>query len=1295
MASGSISALNERLRSSAGKGNWEEIEQLLRHGATFEADKYGRTALHYAAHYGQVKAIRVCIAKGCELDKVDTYGCTALHKAIAPDGHVEAVRALISEGCDVDGQDENGNTCVHEGAMNGFSQSLDVLVKIGKADIHTSNKNGQKAIHLSCQHGHNQSTRILLKAGSNPNIKNSCGETPLHIACLYGHITCARILISAECDINMKNKEGNTPLHIAAGLGKVKIAKLLLESQCEVKLRNKNNQTPLDLARQNGHRDVAFLIGANRMNKGKLSFFSRNKKKDSNKLDGFGDSSHHHHSDSSPNDKHKRKHSDERRGDDDMDGGQGGARIRGRREMEPTDRHSSGSSKGKSKKKRDKNQGQNLFVREEMKKHLKLEKKLQEQIQLGREMANPPHGEQGNPHFRTQLFKDKTGKILHVPMPVHCNCTPYIKKLENQVEASKERLLHEIDMSKARFESRMNNIEKRMTHQAQCMDQLCKERIAAERADCIHRIDQRAVEERKAWSEEHDARTDTLRRELRHWFESRIQPLHEQLSRTMDDAALESVSSAARRSRPRAGFYRLNGREVLTHRKRSRSVGNVSDCDLEEEDDDSDEESEDESEDEEEEHVTMKSRAEEHHVSSRQPSEQSPHRYKKAETAKGKDYAKSGAIPKSSRSGSFRQAVSDEDHASGSSSNSGTPLSMVDGTYRPPLIAAHERSPNTDSHHSLPSDFVFPSQETDDTESSESSESDTTSQQSLETVSYKPKSISGSTDVSSSTRDSGLHTLKGSSVSSDRRSHGPRRADLIAYQALTVNARPPPPLCAQVRPHLPVSTQPPPTELRTQANYTPPFSPPVSPTSTASQPLSTSTLASSSSDGHRVGTPSTEQPSSDNPSPTDSGKAQSTSSGISSGEASSHLHPSPIKYNVINPNSGQSYQGTYNPRSSTLTQRPDLFKIVKSEPIKSSHNDPPPPYRSTNGDSSDNRYRVSQPYLKNSNNVTNGQSSNQNRLHDVPVKSGSSPSVSNPNSIPRGRTSSPLDQKRIGSGSDSSTSVRTHSSGYSAAPSKSAASRLGVTPSLSAVRGMSSHTNATSSKDQNQMHPQSRSHAPHQSLPPGYSVIQGRSGSNGAMFAITRSNQSHAGTTNYPEVPANKNNNAAPNSFSTSLNPNSYSYASNTARAFTNHATSGNIRNDASSVNNSTFGAPNNNFYCTSGTKDKTSGTYGASSHSNRTSSENHVGYGQFSVKHRNPGGGSVNGATQPNIDNRTSGTISNPSSAPSMSIERGSGVPFDSNGASNGASLFSTVENFNRTAAPEQKLKYTREIIL
>ena len=431
------------------------------------------------------------------------------------------------------------------------------------------------------------------------------------------------------------------------------------------------------------------------------------------------------------------------------------------------------------------------------------------------------------------------------------------------MEASKERLLHEIDMNKARFESRMNNVEKRMSHQAQCLDQLCKERIAAERTECIHRIDKRAMEEREKIAEEQNAKADVLRTELRQWFESRIQPLHEQLSRTCLDDTTVNTNSDARRTRRRADFYRSRGHEMGMMRKRSKSVGDMSDCDVVEEDDEedeSDEESEEEDEVQEEVYFASRRLEEERQRSSRQPAEQLPHRHKKADQVK-KDYSKTGAIPKASRSGSFRQAVSDEDRHSGSSSNSGTPLSMVAGVYRPPLIESHERSP-ADAHHSHQNDFMMPSQDTDDTESESESDSETASQQSLETVSYKPKS-----DVSSSTRDSGHHTLIGSSVSTDRRSETPTRADLIAYQALTVNARPPPPLRAQNYSHPPVSQQPPPAQLHTQRTYTPPFSPPVSPTSTASQPLSSSSHPSTDGQRDSVLTPVTEPSSSENPSP--------------------------------------------------------------------------------------------------------------------------------------------------------------------------------------------------------------------------------------------------------------------------------------------------------------------------------------------------------------------------------------------------------------------------------------------
>ncbi|XP_072178231.1 uncharacterized protein [Diadema setosum] len=1100
-ASSSISALNERLRHVATKGNIEEMEQLIRLGATFDTDRYGRTALHYAAQSGQVKAIRLCVARGCDQDVEDSYGRTALHVAVVSDGHVDAVRALLEEGCDVDRQDEKGNTALHEAAWYGFSQSVDTIIKMGKANVHASNKTGQKPVHLACQNGRNQSTRLLLKAGTHPNVKNNSGETPLHIACLFGHITCARILLSAGCDANAKKQDGNTALHVAASLGKLKITRLLIESQCQVELRNKNNQTALELARQNDHADaVLLLLGAHKLRKGKRSFFSLKKKKGGDPADDLGDTSHHHHrhGDHSPHkhdDKHGRGHRDEKGCDDDVDGDHGGARVRGRRELGGLERHSSGSSKGKSKKKRNQVSDQHLFVKEELRKKVRSEKKLQAEIQRGREMGNPTGA--GHPLVRTQLFKDKTGKILEVPMPVHCNCSSYIKKLENQVEASKERLLHEMDMSKARFEGRMNNMEKRMAHQAQCLDQLCKERIAAERADCIHRIDQRAMEERERLAKDQERRADALRRELRQWFESRIQPLHEQLSRTcLDDACIEAPQ-AARRGRPRAGRYRLQGHDMAFGRVRSKSESNLSDCDfMEEEEDEEDSEEEDESDEEEDEidhggHFSM----EETQTSSQLPSEQSPHRYKNGGSrSEESEYAKTGAIPKKGRSCSFRQAVSDEDRQSGGSNSSrGTPLSMVAGTYRPPLVASHERSPPVDPHHSLPPDFVLPSQETDDTDSSETdtdTDTETASQMSLETVSARAKSIGGSTHVSSSTRDSGHHTMKGSSVSSGRRSSAPMSGDQIAYQALTVNARPPPPLQAAVTNSRPLfSAQPPPSQLRVHSNFSPAFSPPVSPSSTASQPLSTSTLTSS--EGQRMVTPINEHPTSENPSPTDSAKTPSStsSSGVSSGEASSFPNSSPIKYNVVSPQSGQSYQRIYNPRAPAAHQS-DLVKDVATRNWAPPRRDEPPAYSSrTNG-----ALRGGPPPHWNSGNQVRNFNNGNNNGSYVPNNptmdhpgNGHPYRQPNPNRPPS-RTFAMIGrpigtQNRPDATNNPAGTHYENGAGGSAVPPRSAASRLGVTPSLSAVRYSSS-----------QAPPNGMSHPPQQTLPTTH--MPSRSGGN-------------------------------------------------------------------------------------------------------------------------------------------------------------------------------------------------------
>lgn len=149
-----------------------------------------------------------------------------------------------------------------------------------------------------------------------------------------------------------------------------------------------------------------------------------------------------------------------------------------------------------------------------------------------------------------------------IPLSFNCQCTPYIRKLENQIEATKEGLLHEIDMSRSKFDSRMRNLDKRMSHQAQCLDQLSRERVAAERTECLHRIDRRAGEERALLQEEQEARIEILRGEMKHWFKERIQPLHEQLTEMyVDDSSEEEEEheSGGQRSKNGTSLYQDSG----------------------------------------------------------------------------------------------------------------------------------------------------------------------------------------------------------------------------------------------------------------------------------------------------------------------------------------------------------------------------------------------------------------------------------------------------------------------------------------------------------------------------------------------------------------------------------------------------------------------------------------------------------------------------------------------------------------------------------------------------------------
>jgi ankyrin repeat protein len=80
---------------AAAAGNEELLKELLAAGADVdEVDEEGRTALHFAAGYGEIACAKLLIDAKAKLDLVDNNQNTALHYA-AGYGQAESVKLLV------------------------------------------------------------------------------------------------------------------------------------------------------------------------------------------------------------------------------------------------------------------------------------------------------------------------------------------------------------------------------------------------------------------------------------------------------------------------------------------------------------------------------------------------------------------------------------------------------------------------------------------------------------------------------------------------------------------------------------------------------------------------------------------------------------------------------------------------------------------------------------------------------------------------------------------------------------------------------------------------------------------------------------------------------------------------------------------------------------------------------------------------------------------------------------------------------------------------------------------------
>ncbi|EAT38489.1 AAEL009626-PA, partial [Aedes aegypti] len=275
----------------------EIVERLLLSGSRIVVDKYGCTALHYAAQNGLVDCLEPLLKKSEDANARSDSGQTPLHLA-AKRNHISCVKKLLSVGQPVDEKDENGFTALLSAAYTGSECCMKLLMNAGgnssplgiekkkkkkksykcvrellnndfTIDVTLQDENGFTALHRASKFGLEDCVKHLLVRGAGINTQANNGQTAFHIAAQENHPDCMKQLLrNQSLDVTIKDKKGFTALHYAATWGIVEHLKQIVERGASDDILNAqtNEGETLHYATSNDLEDYTVLLirrGAN------------------------------------------------------------------------------------------------------------------------------------------------------------------------------------------------------------------------------------------------------------------------------------------------------------------------------------------------------------------------------------------------------------------------------------------------------------------------------------------------------------------------------------------------------------------------------------------------------------------------------------------------------------------------------------------------------------------------------------------------------------------------------------------------------------------------------------------------------------------------------------------------------------------------------------------------------------------------------------------------------------------------------------------------------------------------